>query len=168
MSGESSDGGGDAAKPKAGGKSNKLPLSFWYLFGSQLVSLLGTDIAIFAIRVWSYQTSESISQYTLITFFAEFPSLVLTPITGAVVDRYDRKAVIIIADSIAALASVAQAIAFINGNLTLSKVYAANAVASVCNSFQWPAFISTTTVSINSKNANEALWYVLYVRVTWM
>ena len=52
---------------------------------------------------------------------AELLSLVLTPITGAVVGRYYRKAVIIFADSIAALASAPQALDFISGNLTMSK-----------------------------------------------
>lgn len=75
---------------------------FFLLWIGQFVSLLGTDITKFGLRVWSFQQTKSVTQFALVTFFTEMPALILSPFAGAVVDRVSRKKVMIISDMISA------------------------------------------------------------------
>ncbi|KAI9004319.1 major facilitator transporter [Hyaloraphidium curvatum] len=128
--------------PPGGGSGT----AFALLWASQLVSLLASDIANFALRVHTYQATGSVSQFALITLFSELPSLLLAPLAGVVVDRYDRKRLMVLADVGSALVNLGQFYVFLHHGLTLPVVYVANALGSVLNAFQWPAF--TATVSL--------------------
>jgi len=45
--------------------------TFWMLWASQTISLLGTDITRFCLRLWAYRNTKTISEFTWITLFAE-------------------------------------------------------------------------------------------------
>lgn len=65
--------------------------SFFALWMTQMLSLIATDVTKFALRVFTYNATGSVSQFALITFFSEMPAILLSPFAGAVVDRYSRK-----------------------------------------------------------------------------
>lgn len=73
--------------------------TFFALWFGQFVSLVGTDITKFALRIWTYQRTQSVGQYALITFFSEMPAILLSPLAGTFVDRYPRKITMVLADS---------------------------------------------------------------------
>ena len=66
------------------------------------INVFGTDITKFALRIWTYQRTQSVGQYALITFFSEMPAILLSPLAGTLVDRYPRKWIMVIADSTSA------------------------------------------------------------------
>jgi predicted MFS family arabinose efflux permease len=73
-----------------------------YVFGltwlGQLVSSLGSGLTSFAVMVHVYQSSASLTQYSLGSFFFYLPMVLLAPVAGALVDRWDRRRVILLAD----------------------------------------------------------------------
>lgn len=82
--------------PKASTFSKKTFFALWF---GQFISLVGTDITKFALRIWTYQRTQSVGQYALITFFSEMPTILLSPLAGTFVDRYPRKWIMVLADS---------------------------------------------------------------------
>lgn len=96
----------------------------------QLISLIGTDIAKFALRIKTYQATGSVTQYAFLTFFSEMPSTLISPYAGVIVDRYDRKTVIMWADAITAFITLSLAFIFHFGTLEMWHLYIANIIVT--------------------------------------
>jgi len=71
------------------------------------------------------------------------PALLVSPIAGALVDRHDRKKVMLLADSFAAAGTVAIAFLLWTGRLDLWVIYLAAGVQAMANAFQVPAYQSS-------------------------
>jgi MFS transporter, DHA3 family, macrolide efflux protein len=63
---------------------------FTFIWLGQLVSLLGSSLTGFALGVWVYQRTGSVTQYALISLFSLLPGLLIAPLAGVLVDRWDR------------------------------------------------------------------------------
>lgn len=125
--------------------------AFVALWVAQFVSLLASDVTQFALRLALYQRSGSVTSYALFTFCAEVPARLLAPFAGAVVDRYDRKTVMLLADSLTAACNLAVYFGFVargggGDGLSLGVLYAAAAFSGVMNAFQWPAFVASVSL----------------------
>src|SRR5215217_7036866 len=79
--------------------------AFLIIWLGQVISLLGSGLTSFALGVWVYQRTGSVTKFALIAFFASLPGLVLSPIAGALVDRWDRRRTMILSDGLAAVTS---------------------------------------------------------------
>lgn len=123
-------------------------LTVWF---GQVVSLLGSGLTSFALGVWVYQRTGSVTQFALIAFFASLPGLILSPIAGALVDRWDRRRTLILSDCLAAATSVVLLALLWDESrnlLAVWHIYALTAIASVANALQWPAFTAATTLLV--------------------
>ena len=70
--------------------------SFVILLIAQSISMFGTSITGFALGVWIYEKVGSTSIYTMIAFANAIPLVLFSPIAGAIVDRMNRKILILI------------------------------------------------------------------------
>ncbi len=88
---------------------------FFTIWGGQALSLLGSQLVGFAI-IW-YLTVESGSATVLVTatLVGMLPSVVLGPFVGPLIDRWDRRITMIVADTIIALATLGLAVLFAVG-----------------------------------------------------
>jgi DHA3 family macrolide efflux protein-like MFS transporter len=131
-------------------------LSVWF---GQCVSLLGSGLTNFALGVWVYQQTGSVTKFALIAFFSSLPGLVLSPIAGAFVDRWDPRVTLIASDSLAAVRTVI--LLFLLGNLGSSPleiwhIYVLSAIVSVADAFQVPAFAVATTLLVPKRHFGRA------------
>ncbi|MFG6194364.1 amino acid adenylation domain-containing protein [Nonomuraea sp. JJY05] len=108
----------------------------------QLVSLIGTGLTTFGLGLWAYQQTQSLSMFALVSVMALLPAVVLAPIAGAVADRFDRRLVMIAADSAAGCASISLAALLWTGGLQLWHVYLIVAVGAVSTAFHQPAYMA--------------------------
>jgi MFS transporter, DHA3 family, macrolide efflux protein len=104
------------------------------------VSVFGTALSGFALGVWVFQRTGSATEFSLIAFFNLLPGLLLSPLVGAVVDRIDRRAILIAGDVAASLVSLALLALLGAGRLELWEIYALVGVTSISNAFQMVAF----------------------------
>ncbi len=116
--------------------------TFLFIWLGQIVSLLGSSLSEFALAVWVYQTTGSIAHYALLSLFIHLPSMFISPFAGAMVDRWSRRRVMILSDSITGITAVAIMLLVFSNHLQVWHIYIAVAISSVCNAFQWPAYIS--------------------------
>lgn len=112
---------------------------FFLFWIGQVVSLLGTGMSIFALSLWAWQLTGEATTLAIMGLFQFTPSLILGPIAGTLVDRWDRKTTLMVSDVGAGLAIVAVFLVHSTGNLQIWHLYAAVAVASAFESFQFPA-----------------------------
>jgi len=122
---------------------NYLPMGI-----GQIVSLLGSALVQFAL-VW-YVTKQTGSATVLATATtaALVPNILLGPFVGALVDRWDRKLVMVIADLVVALATVVLAILFATGLIQIWHIIAILLTRSAAGVFQGPARTAATTLMV--------------------
>ena len=82
----------------------KLP--FFTIWAGQAVSLVGSRLVQFALVWWLTETTGSATVLATATLVALLPGIILGPVAGALVDRWNRRTVMIVADGFVALVSV--------------------------------------------------------------
>lgn len=122
---------------------NYLPMGI-----GQIVSLLGSALVQFAL-VW-YVTKQTGSATVLATATtaALVPNILLGPFVGALVDRWNRKLVMIIADLVVAIATVVLALLFATGAIQIWHIIAILLTRSAAGVFQSPARTAATTLMV--------------------
>src|SRR5512142_2579964 len=73
--------------------------SFFTIWFGQSISLIGSGLTGFALGIWVYQRTGSVTEFALISLFTTLPAIVFSPMAGALVDRWDRRRAMILSDS---------------------------------------------------------------------
>ncbi|MGY0003967.1 amino acid adenylation domain-containing protein [Micromonospora sp. I033] len=121
-------------------------LAVFYLIAiGQLVSLIGSGLTGFGMSLWVYQRTGSVSLFATATVLALLPAVVLSPVAGALADRWDRRRIMILADCLAATGTVSLALLLWLGQLQLWHVFTAITVTAVATAFQHPAYLAAVT-----------------------
>jgi DHA3 family macrolide efflux protein-like MFS transporter len=118
----------------------------------QFVSLTGTGMSYFAIALWAWELTGHATALALVTFFAYLPALALSPFAGAVADRWDRKRVIIMGDTAAALSTLILLWLNLIGHLEMWHIYATVAFSGSLEAFQYPAFRAAITLMVDKEH----------------
>ncbi|MFI2711344.1 amino acid adenylation domain-containing protein [Micromonospora sp. NPDC018662] len=121
-------------------------LAVFYLVAiGQLVSLIGSGLTAFGMGLWVYQRTGSVSLFATATVLALLPAVVLSPIAGALADRWDRRRIMVLADCLAATGTVSLALLLWLGQLHLWHILTAITVTAVATAFQQPAYQAAVT-----------------------
>lgn len=115
---------------------------FLLIWCGQLVSLIGSGLTSFALGVWLYQNTGSSTIFSLFYLFITLPLALLSPIAGVVVDRWDRRRIMILSDTGAALCTAVIALFLLNDHLNIALIYLATALTSIAGAFQLPAYMA--------------------------
>jgi DHA3 family macrolide efflux protein-like MFS transporter len=122
----------------------------------QIVSLIGSGLTRFALGVWVYERTGSVSLFALILLCGVLPGILVSPVAGTLVDRSDRRKVMLLSDSGSALGVLALFLLHLTGRLELWHIYAAVAVSSTMESFQSPAYTAAITQLIPKRHHARA------------
>ncbi|HEX2202784.1 MAG TPA: MFS transporter [Longimicrobium sp.] len=116
--------------------------TFLKIWLGQLVSTIGSGLTGFVLGVWVLQETGSTTQFALIAAATSIPGILMLPFAGAVVDRFDRRKVMLFADVVAALCTLTLALLFARGTLEVWHIWITSAISSAASSFQHPAYSS--------------------------
>jgi MFS transporter, DHA3 family, macrolide efflux protein len=130
--------------------------SFMLIWFGQLVSVLGSALSRFALGIWIYEQTQSVSLFVLMAFFDAIPGIIAAPFAGVLVDRWNRRWMMILSDATAALATLTIAIVIATGQLQVWHIYLAVMVSSVCGALQWPAYASAITLLVPKQHLGRA------------
>ena len=130
--------------------------TFLLIWFGQLISLTGSGLTGFALGVWVYQRTGSVTQFALISLSTALPGIVFSPIAGALVDRWDRRIAMLLSDSGAGLCTLILALLFLSGRLEVWHIYIAMAISSSFSAFQWPAYSAATTLLVPKEHLGRA------------
>ena len=134
--------------------------AFMIVWFGQLVSLLGSAMTQFALTIWAYEVTGSATALALVAFFGFGPGIIFSPIAGALVDRWNRKLVMMLSDLGAGVTTIAIFLLYSTGNLQIWHLYIAGIISGIFNTFQWPAYsaaISTMLPKEQYARANGLL-----------
>lgn len=107
--------------------------------GSQTISLFGSMLVQYAISWYITLETQSGSMMTLSIICGMLPTFFISPFAGVWADRFDRKKIIIFADSAIALTTLAAALAFLSGYRGYWILFVALIIRAVGGGIQGPA-----------------------------
>jgi len=109
-----------------------------YFFG-QIASVLGTFIQAVAMSWLVYRMTGSAALLGLIAFLSQAPQLVVGPLAGVLVDRFDRRRMVIGLQCLFALQALLLAALVLTGSLQIWHLVVLAAGLGVLNSFDLPS-----------------------------
>ncbi len=122
----------------------------------QVVSMLGTGMTNFALSFWIFQQTGEATALTWAIFFFMAPSVLFSPIAGAIVDRANRKTVMIVSDLLAGIATIFLLMLLASESLEIWHIYVANLLAGAANAFQFPAYSAAVTMMLPKEQYGRA------------
>ena len=125
---------------------------FFPIWGAQLFSLLGSHLVGFALIWWLTKTTGSATILATASLVGLLPQVVLGPIAGTLVDRWNRRLVMIGADSVIALATIGIALLFWIGNIHIWQIYLLMFIRSVAGGFHFPAMQASTSLMVPNEH----------------
>lgn len=132
----------------AHGRERSGSRTFLIIWWGQFISLIGSGLTGFALGVYLYNRTGAATQLALSLAAGSAPNLVLLPFAGALVDRWDRRRVLILSDTGASLVTLTFWALLILGRLEVWHVYAGNAIASALGAFQRPAYMALPSLLV--------------------
>ncbi|WP_371805249.1 MFS transporter [Candidatus Lokiarchaeum ossiferum] len=117
--------------------------SYLFFLTGQMISIFGSSVVMFVI-IWHLtdMVGENNTILSLAFFLGLLPMVILSPIAGVIADKYNKKAIIIIADSAQALITLVIILLFYLSEVKVWHILALNTLRSVCQAFHEPVAFS--------------------------
>jgi DHA3 family macrolide efflux protein-like MFS transporter len=128
---------------------------FFIIFGGQAFSLFGSRLVQFSLVWWLTKASSSASVLAFASIMAILPQVLFGPFAGTLIDRWNRRTVLMASDGSIALAIVALAMLYTQGSVQIWHIYTVMFVRSVGGAFQWPAMQASTTLMVPKKHLSR-------------
>lgn len=134
--------------------------AFLIIWIGQLVSLVGSQLTGFALGVWVYDQTKSVSLLALAQIALAAPQILFAPLAGVFTDRWNRRMVMILSDLGAGLAVLAAAILFITDHLRPWMVIPLNIWLATFTGLMWPAYTASITLLVPKEQYGRANGFV--------
>jgi len=134
----------DTSSPAAGKWAGR----FFTVWSGQALSLFGSALVQFALIWWLTQKSGSATVLAIAVLVGMLPQIVIGPFAGALVDRWNRRLIMIMADATIAAFSLLLAYLFAAGIVQIWHVYAIMMVRSIGGAFHFPAMAASTPLMV--------------------
>jgi DHA3 family macrolide efflux protein-like MFS transporter len=130
----------------------KWKIPFFTIWTGQQLSWIGSSLAQFALVWWLTETTGSATVLAVGTLISLLPGVFLGPFVGALVDRWNRRVVMFVADSVIALVSAWLAYLFWADAMQISHVYFIMLVRAIGGTFHWSAMMASTSLMVPSEH----------------
>lgn len=130
--------------------------TFLALLLARTVSLIGSQLAGFALGVWLYQQTGSTTVYGLVALATVGPMVVIGPFTGVLIDRWDRRVALLVAYAGGAVCSSSLVLLHQFDALRLSTVMLPLVMASCFSALHLPAVTASATLLVKPAQLGRA------------
>ena len=126
--------------------------NFFTIWGGQALSILGSQLVQFAL-IWRLTvTTGSATVLATASLVGMLPGVILGPFVGTLVDRWNRRIIMLLADSLIALATIALAVLFALDTVEIWHIYAVMFIRSLAGSFHGNAMSASTSLMVPIEN----------------
>jgi MFS family permease len=121
---------------------------FTIVWIGQIVSVLASAMSQFALTIFMFnETGSALAMGTMQVFFIT-PFLLISPVAGVWVDRYNRKTMMMVSDIAAGIATIAILILQATGTLEFWHLYGTSIIYGLGMAFQWPAYSAAISTMV--------------------
>ncbi len=136
-------------------KSRQWMAPFFTIWTGQAFSLLGSQLVQFALIWWLTQKTGSATILATASLVGLLPQVFLGPIAGVLVDRWNRRITMIVADSCIALATFGLAVLFWTGAIQVWHIYLILFVRALGGGFHWTAMQASTSLMVPKEHLSR-------------
>lgn len=129
-------------------KYNNRLKDFLILWSTQSLSQLGSSLTGYALTLWLYEQTGSALSTAALTIFSYAPYVLMSIFAGALTDRFDKKKLMLLCDSFAAVCTVVMLVLYRAGTLAVWHLYLLNVLSGLMNTVQQPASSVAVTLII--------------------
>ena len=129
---------------------------FLVLWVGELISAIGSGLSSFGLGVYVFQKTGKASAMALVTLLAFVPSLVLSAPAGVLADRYDRRLLMILGDSLSVIGLVFIWGCMLKGEASIWQIGIGVAVSSIFAALMEPAYKATITDLLDEEDYTKA------------
>lgn len=122
----------------------------------QAVSILASNMTGFSLSIWVFQKTNSATSLGIMTTAFTLPYLLIIPLAGVMVDRYNRKLMMAVSDLAAGMGTLTILVLSTTGNLQVWHFYAVNILIGLGNAFQWPAYSAAISTMVPKEQYGRA------------
>lgn len=130
--------------------------TFLIIWSGQTVSIIGSRMTSFAVKIWAWELTEQATALALVAFFTEVPSLFITPLAGMIVDRWNRKFLIIVGDMVAGLSTIAILLLYLTNNLQIWHLYTTSMLNGAFGQIQWLSYSASVSMLVPKPQYSRA------------
>jgi MFS transporter, DHA3 family, macrolide efflux protein len=122
----------------------------------QIISILASGMSGFGLSLFMFEQTKSATAMGMMQVSYIIPFLLLSPIAGVMVDRYNRKLMMMVSDFAAVTATFAILILQATGHLQFWHLYITNILYGLGNTFQWPAYSAAISTMVPKEQYGRA------------
>jgi MFS family permease len=134
--------------------------TFFIVWLGQVVSLLGSKLTEFALGFWileqTYRGTGTITQFALTILLIYLPKVIVSPLAGVLIDRWNRRNAMIMSDLATGLITLGIMFLALSNRLSVWHIYVAVTITSSFNAFQLPAYTAAIAQIVPKKDFSRA------------
>jgi len=131
-------------------------LGFSIVWAGQIISVLASNMSWFALTIWAFEKSGSATVLGIVQVSFLLPFLLISPIAGAMVDRYNRKLMMMVSDLGAVLATGGILLLNAADQLEIWHMCVASVIYGLSGTFQWPAYMAAISTMVPKEQYGRA------------
>ncbi len=130
--------------------------TFIIIWCSQVGSILGSEMTNFAVTIWAWNITGKATSLSLIILFTQVPRLIAALFAGILVDRCDRKLLMILGDAAAGISTIAIFILLTTNRLEIWHLYLTAAFSGLFGYFQHLAYSASISALVAKQHYTRA------------
>ena len=130
--------------------------AFTVVWLGQIVSVLASSMSQFALTIFMYEKTQSATALGLMQVFYFVPFLLISPIAGVMVDRHNRKLMMMVSDLASGLATIGILLVLYFDVWQFWQMYLASIIFGLGQAFQWPAYSAAISTMIPKEQLGRA------------
>ncbi len=129
---------------------------FLLIWLGQVISIIGSGLTSFGLAVWIFERTGAATPFALTALFSTLPRILLAPVAGVVADRWNRRWIMILADTGSALVTLAALFLLNSSHFAIEHIYLIALAGAVCGAFQEPAYTASITMLVPPQELGRA------------
>lgn len=130
--------------------------NFYVVWVGQAMSTIGSQVLGFALSVWLYERTGSLIQFGLMVAMQVAPTVLLSPFAGMLVDRFNRRMLMLASDTIEVLNTGALLLLLATGHLEVWHVYVSTLISAILGTMHQLAYGTTISLLVPKEGYGRA------------
>jgi MFS family permease len=130
--------------------------TFLIVWFGQVISLVGSGLTWFGLSIWVFLETGSVTSLAMVLLASSLPRILLSPVAGALVDRWDRRWAMILSDAGSGVGTIVIFVLFLNDAASITALVVVGAFSSVFQAFQWPAYQASISLLVPKESYQRA------------
>ena len=129
---------------------------FLVIWVGEMIASIGSGMSAFGLGVYVFEMTRSAADVSMVTLCAFLPAVLLNPVAGVLADRFDRRLLMILGDSLSAVGLVIMLVLMNMGPVEVWQICACVAFSSIFVALLEPSYRASITDLLSADEYGKA------------